>query len=162
MFGLILAGVLFVLMVVFSNIPIEGIVIISSSLLFVWYLVSSIPRILFALFVLGMMIFGGSFIAAKTISKPPLAGLLGLGSLLAIGGGISAIAAIRILAPNIFLISGAYLVSIGIDVDPFSLGPSYEYEYARLIIGAIFILAGILLKQRTKLIVTPRKYSIEI
>lgn len=162
MLGLTLAVALFILMIVSSSIPLEGAVIISSSLLFWWYLILSIPRILFSLFVIGIMLLGGSFTIANVISKNPLGKLLGFGSLLVVGGGISAILAVYILSANIFLISGAYLVSIGIDVDLFSeSGPAYEYEYARLIIGAISILIGILQKRRIKLIVASRKLSIE-
>lgn len=152
MIGLILSFILVILTIVFSSIPIEGAILISSKILFWWYLILSLPKIIFSLFILSVVLFMSSVAMANMIARSNIGKLFGFGTLMMVGGGVSVIFAIDILAANIFLIGGAYLISTGINANPFwELGVYYEYDFVRLALGAISIIFGIFLKRKSRL-----------
>lgn len=113
--------------------------------LFWWYVVTSVPKFLFAVLFIFLMTIGGTAtgadLAQSRVGK--LFGFYGIG--LAFGG-VSTAVCIFAFASNIFFILGAYLIQSSVYVDSLILS-SGSYDYSQTVLGVIAILLGLYLQK---------------
>lgn len=141
MIGLMLAAFFFGFLVLWNDVLLYNAAYLSFRLLFFWYFFVSLPRFVVFLVILWKIAFKGKN-QVLNFAESKLGRIFFLPSWVLIGG----VGGVKFsILPNMLFLLGSFLVQSGIEI-PVFIDESVEYGYGKIILGGIFLLLGVSIK----------------